>query len=80
MSTENTNSIEELLTGDIDLGEGENIGMDKDPFADINGGDDPFADIGESDTFAEIDDDTNNPFAEATENTSESAVKVESEE
>ena len=42
MSTENTNSIEELLTGDIDLGEGENIGMDKDPFADINGGDDPF--------------------------------------
>lgn len=69
-----------MLTGDIDLGEGENIGMDKDPFADINGGDDPFADIGESDTFAEIDDDTNNPFAEATENTSESAVKVESEE
>lgn len=64
MSTENTKNMEELLAGNIDLGEGENVGMENDPFADING-DDPFADInGDSDAFVDIDGDASNPFAD----------------
>lgn len=82
MSAENTKNMEELLAGNIDLGEGENIGMENDPFADINGGD-PFADInGESDAFVEIDGDASNPFAEAdtegpTEKVEETSAKAE---
>ncbi len=81
MSTENTKNMEELLNGDIDLGEGADVDMSQDPFADINGTDDPFADMNDaSDAFVDMED-TDNPFDDAeTDESNENIVSEKSPE
>lgn len=77
MSKENTNNMDELLKGEIDLGGGEDTGVKSDPFADMNGTDDPFAGVQEtSEEFTEIDD-NDNPFGNTeTAETAESAEPI----
>lgn len=55
MSSENKKEMEELLQGEIDLGEFAEIDSDIDPFADVDGTDDPFADAVTEETDAAAD-------------------------